>query len=246
MDRKCFISDFDRLPAATRVIPGQTNGIVYVIDDDAAFRRATGELLEACGYRTLLYSAANHFLQCTLKDEMSCILLDVRMPGLSGPQLQTSLASRHCRIPIIFMTGHEDMPTAVHAIKAGAEDFLIKPVSRKTLLGAIDRAFVQWRSNRARESQAQALRVLLEALTPREYEVFIHLVNGNPHKQIAFKLEISERTVKLHRHEVVRKLGVRSLAELAIIAERLGLLSIPAASVAGTRLPIASRKTAHP
>jgi len=183
----------------------------------------------ACGYRVLLHGSAKQFLEAPLTDEVSCILLDVRMAGLSGPQLQGHLANLGSMIPIIFISGHGDISTTVQTIKAGAEDFLTKPVRKEKLLEAIERALARYEEKRINDSQVRGLNSLFMKLTAREREVFIRLVHGKLHKQIAYELGISERTVKLHRHEIVQKLEVRSLAELAIIAERLGLL----ASVAG-------------
>jgi FixJ family two-component response regulator len=146
------------------------------------------------------------------------------MAGLSGPQLQDQLANLGCRLPIVFLSGYRDIRTTVQTIKAGAEDFLTKPVTRENLLPVIERALDRYEQMRKQDQQISTFRSLLARLTPREREVFDLLVRGAPHKQIAYALGISERTVKLHRHEVVQKLQVRSLAELAMIAERLGLL----------------------
>lgn len=198
---------------------------VYVVDDDKSFRAAIGELLSACGYRTFLCESARQLLEYPLQGEAGCILLDVQMPGLSGPQLQRQLIDRGCSLPIVFISGHSDTPTTVQTIKAGAEDFLTKPIARPILLEAIERALARFETERVLHDARSILLARLATLTSRERQVFEHLVRGLPHKQIAHLLGISERTVKLHRHEVVRKLEVRSLAELAAIAERLGLLA---------------------
>jgi FixJ family two-component response regulator len=158
----------------------------------------------------------------------ACILLDVQMAGLSGPQLQDRLAEAGCRLPIVFISGHGDIPTTVQTIKAGAVDFLTKPVCKAKLLGAIGGALAHDRKMRKEYDRIDALRLLVSRLTPRENEVFVQLVRGNPHKQIAYVLGTSERTIKMHRHNVMQKCEVRSLAELAVIAERLGLLPSPA------------------
>ncbi len=160
--------------------------------------------------------------------EPACILLDVQMVGLSGPQLQTHLTDLGCRLPIIFVTGHGDIPTSVQTIRAGAEDFLTKPVLKETLLKAIERALVRYEKMREQDNQLATLRSFHSQLTPREHEVFALLVRGKPHKQIAYALGTTERTVKMHRHNVMQKFRIQSLAELAVIAERLGLLSVPA------------------
>ena len=146
------------------------------------------------------------------------------MAGLSGPQLQDHLAELGCNLPIIFISGHGDIPTTVQTIKAGAQDFLTKPVPKEKLLTAIQRALVRHQEMRAHDNRITVLRSALSGLTPREHEVFALLVRGKPHKQIAYALGVSERTVKAHRHNVMQKFQVQSLAELAVIAERLGLL----------------------
>ena len=148
------------------------------------------------------------------------------MAGLSGPQLQDQLAELGCRLPIVFITGHGDIPTSVRTIKAGAEDFLTKPVHKERLLEAIRRALVRYEEMCEQDSRIALLRSLHSRLTPREHEVFALLVRGNPHKQIAHALGTSERTIKMHRRNVMQKFEVQSLAELAVIAERLGLLPV--------------------
>jgi len=149
----------------------------------------------------------------------------MQMPGFSGLELQRQLADGGCTLPIVFISGHGDIPSTVQTIKAGAEDFLTKPIAHRLLLDAIERAIARFNSVRALKNEKSMLVARLAALTPRERQVFDCLVRGFPHKQIAYQLSISERTVKLHRHQIVRKLQVRSLAELAAMAERLGLLS---------------------
>jgi|SRR6516165_4077266 FixJ family two-component response regulator len=203
----------------TNVVP-----IIHVVDDDASFRQAIGEVLNACGYRVALYESASQLLETPLSGEPACILLDVQMAGLSGPQLQAHLAEQECRLPIVFVTGHGDIPTTVQAIKSGAEDFLTKPVPKERLLEAIKRALVRYKEMHEYDSRIAVLRSRFSRLTPREHDVFELLVRGNPHKQIAHVLGTSERTVKMHRHNVMQKFEVQSLAELAVIAERLGLL----------------------
>jgi len=200
------------------------SAMIHVVDDDASFRTAVGELLSASGYRVALYESAHAFLNSSTSNEPACVLLDVQMAGLSGPQLQDHLASVGQKLPIVFITGHGDIPTSVQAIKAGAEDFLTKPAPKEKLLEAINRALARYKKLQEDSDRITALRSLLARLTPREHEVFMLLVRGKPHKQIAYELGTSERTVKLHRHNVMQKLEIRSLAELAVIAERLGLL----------------------
>ena len=200
--------------------------IIHVVDDDASFRSALGELLGACGYGVALYELAEQLLKTLPGGDPGCILLDVQMAGLSGPQLQDRLAELGCRLPIVFVTGHGDIAMTVQTIKAGAEDFLTKPVLKEKLLEVIGRALIRHEQIREQDTRTAALRSLLSRLTPREHEVFTLLVRGKPHKQIAYALGTSERTVKMHRHNVMQKFQVQSLAELAVAAERLGLLSV--------------------
>ncbi len=197
---------------------------IHVVDDDESFRSAIGELLSVCGYEVRLYETAKKLLETPLNGSPACILLDLQMAGLNGLQLQDELSASGCRLPIVFISAYGDIPTTVQTIKAGAEDFLAKPVTKEILLPVIQRALARFEATQAQENEISVLRSLFARLTPRENEVFGLLVQGKPHKQIAFELGISERTVKLHRHEVVQKLKVRSLAELAVIAERLGVL----------------------
>jgi FixJ family two-component response regulator len=197
---------------------------VHIVDDDASFRSAIGQLLSVCGYKVSLYETAKELLESSLNGGPTCILLDVQMAGLSGPQLQEQLSSLGCRVPIIFITGHGDIPTSVQTIKAGAEDFLTKPVTKEKLMEAVERALARHQVIQEQDNKLSALRSRYVGLTAREREVFFLLVRGKPHKQIAYELGISDRTVKLHRHQIVQKLQGRSLAELAVIDERLGLL----------------------
>ena len=199
--------------------------IIHVVDDDLSFRTAMNRLLTACGFRVSLYESAKRLLDQVPGAEPGCILLDVRMPGLNGPELQTRLAELGCKLPIIFLTGYGDIPTSVRAIKAGAEDFLAKPVPKQTLLEAIARALKNYEEVRGRDEQVGTFRSLVSRLTPREREVFDLVVRGKLNKQIAFDLGTTERTVKAHRHNVMRKCEVQSVAELVLIAERLDLLS---------------------
>jgi FixJ family two-component response regulator len=209
--------------------PVERNGqdqspVIHVVDDDPAFRTAIGDLLRACDYRVDLHASATDLLEKPPGDVRACILLDVHMADCSGPQLQDRLAALGSRIPIIFVTGHGDIPTTVRAIKAGAEDVLTKPVAKERLLETIERALVHGEEARERNGRAAALRSLMSRLTAREYDVFALLARGKPHKQIAYALGISERTVKFHRRNVLQKFGVHSLADLAVAADRLGLL----------------------
>ena len=199
--------------------------IVHVVDDDALFRAAIGRLLKASGYRVLLYESALQFLtQLRDDDQPSCILLDVQMPGLSGPELQERLAKDVSFIPIVFLSGRGDIPTSVKAIKLGAEDFLTKPVSKGDLVAAIERALAHARTRLEQHRRVIKLRELISALTRREKQVFELVVRGGMNKQIADDLGTTERTVKAHRQKVMQKFNVRSIAELVSSAERLGML----------------------
>jgi FixJ family two-component response regulator len=200
---------------------------VHVVDDDAAFRAAIARLLGASGYQVALYGSASELLEKLPGGAPGCILLDVKMSGLSGPQLQDRLGELGYRLPIIFLTGNGDVPTSVRAIKAGAEDFLIKPVPKKNLLAAIERALTRYNETRDHDSRIAALRSLVSSLTPREREVFVLVVRGKLNKQIAHELGTAERTIKAHRQQVMEKCEVQSLAELVLIAERLGVLRSP-------------------
>jgi FixJ family two-component response regulator len=199
--------------------------VIHVVDDDASFRTAIGRLLRASGYEVALYESAHLLLEQLPSLEPGCILLDVRMPDLSGPELQARLVKLGNALPVIFLTGHGDIPTSVRAIKTGAEDFLSKPVSKKTLLEAVERALTRYEDGREQRERLDSLRALVAAFTPREREVFALVVRGKLNKVIAFELGTSERTIKAHRHSIMQKLQVRSLAEAVSIAERLGIVA---------------------
>jgi FixJ family two-component response regulator len=202
-----------------------TAPVLHVVDDDASFRTAIGRLLRAYGYEVVLYQSGDEFLESPGNKEPGCILLDIRMPGLSGLELQDRLRKLDSILPIVFLTGHGDIPTSVRAIKAGAEDLLSKPVEKKVLIEAIERALARYRERRAEHDRLDALRSLVLALTPRETEVFGLMVRGKLNKQIAHELGTSERTIKAHRHSIMQKLQVQSVAEAVSIAERLGILA---------------------
>ena len=198
--------------------------IVHIVDDDASFRTATGRLLRQAGYDVALYVSAHQMLD-QLPDESrpGCVLLDVRIPGLTGPELQAQLAERGFSLPIIFLTGYGDIPTSVQAIKAGADDFLTKPVPKEKLFAAIERAVASYQAARAQRDHDGAMLALVETLTEREREVFELVIQGKLNKQIGHDLEITERTVKAHRHNVMEKMRVQSLAELVSLAVQLGI-----------------------
>jgi FixJ family two-component response regulator len=198
---------------------------IHIVDDDASFRTALERRLKKVGYEVAIYPSGQQLLD-RLPDasEPGCILLDVRIPGLSGPELQVRLIELGSTLPIIFLTGYGDVRTTVRAIKAGAEDFLTKPVTSEQLLGAIERAIAHHQSVRGDRQKLDSHRAQLDTLTPREHQVFELVVQGKINKQIAGQLGATERTIKAHRHKVMEKMSVQSLAELVSIAERLGVL----------------------
>ena len=182
--------------------------------------------LKHAGYEVATYPSALHLLNNLPTENMpSCILLDVRIPKLSGPELQERLSELGSTLPIIFLTGHPDIPTTVQAIKAGADDFLIKPVSSDDLLRAIERAIAHHQVTRGVKNRQDMVRAHVAALTPRERQVFELVIRGKQNKQIALALGCTERTIKAHRHRVMEKMQVRSLPELVSLAERVGVLA---------------------
>ena len=199
-------------------------GIVHVVDDDASFRTAIERRLKKSGYAVVTYSSAQQLLdRLPATDEPACILLDVRIPGLSGPELQHRLAELGSPLPIIFLTGYADTETTVRTIKAGAEDFLTKPVSSEQLLPAVERAIQRYETARSQKNKLDGLRAHIAKLTPRERQVFELVIRGKINKQIAHELGTTERTIKAHRQQVMEKAKVQSLAELVSMAERLGI-----------------------
>jgi FixJ family two-component response regulator len=198
--------------------------VIHVVDDDASFRTAVARLFEGLGYKVALYESAAGLLERRPSDERGCILLDVHMEGLSGIQLQQVLGRLGSTLPIVFLTGHGDIPTSVRAIKAGAEDFLAKPAPKEILTDAIDRALARYDESRGQRDRLGALRARLADLTPREREVFALVIRGRLNKQIAFELGTSERTIKAHRRAVMQKAQVQSVVELVSLAEQLHLV----------------------
>ncbi|MDN5871887.1 MAG: response regulator [Nitrococcus sp.] len=188
--------------------------LVYVIDDDAAVRESLGLLLESLRLANEVYGSALEFLDAYDPGRHSCLVTDIRMPAMSGLELQQKLAQDKAEIPIIFITGHADVPMAVSAMKAGASDFLRKPFRDQDLLDCIHKALWQDRERRVLLQEEATIRACLKTLTPRELEVMQRVVSGQANKVIAIDLDISARTVELHRARVMQKLGMRSLAEL--------------------------------
>jgi len=200
-------------------------GIVHVVDDDASFRTAIQRRLQIAGYEVATYPDARQFLsRAHVEEEPSCLLLDVKIPDFSGLELQSQLNAIGSSIPIIFLTGHPDIRTSVNAVKAGAEDFLTKPVSSENLLQAVKLAISHHQLAIERKSRRSHLQALASSLTPRELQVFHLVIHGKINKQIAHELGTTERTIKAHRHQVMEKMKVKSVAELVSIAERLGIV----------------------
>ena len=200
-------------------------GLVHIVDDDASFRTAIERRLRKAGYEVATYPSAQHLLDCLPNEsELACILLDVRIPGLSGPELQERLSELGSTVPIVFLTGYAEVQTTVRAIKAGAEDVLTKPVSSEELLGAIERALAHHQVTRNQKNRLDVVRAHVAKLTPREREVFELVIRGKTNKQVANMLGATERTIKAHRHRVMEKMQVQSLAELVSVAERAGIL----------------------
>jgi FixJ family two-component response regulator len=209
-------------------------GLVHIVDDDASFRTAMERRLKKAGYEVAIYPSALDVLdRLPSESEAGCILLDVRIPGLSGPELQDRLRKLGSTLPIVFLSGYADVQTTVRTIKAGAEDFLTKPVSSEDLLAAVERALAHQLAARGPRDKLDTVRAHIATLTPREREVFELIVRGNTNKQVGNVLGATERTIKAHRHRVMEKMQVQSLAELVSLAERAGVLG----NSSGSRQP---------
>jgi FixJ family two-component response regulator len=196
---------------------------VFVVDDDPSMRVALTHLFRSMDLGVEVFGSATEFLQANLPDIASCLVLDIRLPGVNGLDFQTRLANANIRIPVVFMTGHGDIPMSVQAMKAGAIDFLTKPFRDQDMLDAVTKALERDRAGRQTEKAVSDLRLMFESLTPREREVIAFVTAGLMNKQIAGKLGISEITVKIHRGNVMRKMKARSLADLVRMAETLGV-----------------------
>jgi RNA polymerase sigma factor (sigma-70 family) len=201
-------------------------GLVHIIDDDLSFLTAMERHLKHAGYEVAVYASAQALLDRLPSDDSvpGCILLDVRIPGIDGLALQKRLKELGSTLPIVFVSGHVDIPVTVRALKDGAEDFLTKPVTSDDLLTAIERAFARRRAFREQQTKLDVVRALIAKLTPRERQVFELIVAGKTNKQIGSILGATERTIKAHRHGVMEKMQVRTLAELVAVAERVGVI----------------------
>jgi FixJ family two-component response regulator len=201
-----------------------TSRVVHVVDDDELARKGTARLLEAAGFDVRTYVSAEDFLTAVRPDVPGCIILDLRLPGKSGLEMQLALADRAVSLPIVFLTGHGQIPDTVSAIRRGAVDFLTKPVDGAVLLAAVSRAVAQDAAARQARVHRDNLRSRYDRLTPREREVFLHLISGQVNEQVAAELHISEQTVKLHRASIFQKLEVHSMAEMARLAVELAVV----------------------
>jgi RNA polymerase sigma factor (sigma-70 family) len=197
--------------------------VVFVVDDDPSVRRAIKRLVESVGLRAELFGSAQEFLRSERPDAPSCLVLDIRLPGISGLDFQRELAETSIHIPIIFITAHGDIPMTVRAMKAGAVEFLTKPFHDQDLLDAIQQGLGRDRIRRAQEAEIARLRERFDSLTPREREVLPLVVSGRPNKQIAAEIGTSEATIKVHRSQLMRKMGVPSLADLVRMTEKIGI-----------------------
>ena len=207
--------------------PVSANGpIVFVVEDDASVRRSLSNLFQSVGLEVELFGSASEMLKSQLPDVTSCLVLDVRLPGLSGLDFQTELAKANIQIPIIFMTGHGDIPMTVRAMKGGAVDFLTKPFREQEMLDAVLAAIERDRKRREAEKISGELRARFEALSSREREILAGVSSGLMNKQIAAKLGLAEITVKIHRGHIMKKMGAKSLADLVKRAEAVGISSI--------------------
>jgi FixJ family two-component response regulator len=199
--------------------------IVAIVDDDLSFREGVSSLIRAAGWKVETFALAEEFLARARAEAPSCLLLDLQLPDLSGLDLQKRMAEGNLDIPIVFLTGHGDIPASVQAMKAGAVEFLTKPFDKEQLFSAIAEAMERDRANRRRQADIDALRARYASLTRREQEVMQQVVSGLLNKQVAAELEISEFTVKVHRGQVMRKMHANSLADLVRMAEKLGIRS---------------------
>jgi FixJ family two-component response regulator len=203
--------------------PASTEQIVFVVEDDASMRRSLSNLFDSVGLSVEVFGSASEMLQRKPPDVASCLVLDVRLPGLSGLDFQAELAKANIHIPIIFMTGHGDIPMSVRAMKGGAVDFLTKPFRDQDMLDAVVTAIERDRKRREADKIVANLQTLVETLTPREREVFTLVSSGLMNKQVAAELGLAEITVKIHRGHIMKKMEARSLADLVRKAETLGI-----------------------
>jgi FixJ family two-component response regulator len=196
---------------------------VYVVDDDVSVRTALGRLLKSVGVTVKTFSSAQEFLNQATPEESGCLIVDLRMPGMSGLDLQDQLNVRQLSLPVIFLTGYGTVPASVRAMKAGAVDFLEKPVDDQTLLDAVLKALERDRRARLNQAEVQAIKQRVASLTPREYEVLTFIISGSLNKQVAAELGTTEKTIKVHRARIMEKMQCSSLAELVRLAQKAGI-----------------------
>jgi FixJ family two-component response regulator len=200
------------------------NQTIYIVDDDPSIRKSLSRLLKSTGYEVEMFGSAREFLQAnTICEGPSCIVLDMKMPELSGFELQEELNRKGYSLPIVFVTGHGDIPMGVKAMKNGAVDFLTKPFDEADLLNAVQEALRRDSKNRKTMDERSTILQKIESLTPREYEILTYVITGMLNKQIAYDLKISEKTVKVHRGRIMEKMGVDSVAQLVRLADKAGI-----------------------
>jgi FixJ family two-component response regulator len=210
-------------PKSSPNAPRARESMVFIVEDDASMRRALTNLFQSVGLEVEVFGSASEMLENGLPDVASCLVLDIRLPGLSGLDFQTELTKANIHIPVIFMTGHGDIPMTVRAMKGGAVDFLTKPFRDQDMLDAVVTAIDRDRQRRETDKIIVNLRALLETLTPREREILTLVSSGLMNKQIAAELGLAEITVKIHRGHIMKKMGSKSLADLVRKAEMLGI-----------------------
>jgi RNA polymerase sigma factor (sigma-70 family) len=198
---------------------------VFIVDDDSSVRSGTARLVKSIGMRAETFSSAEEFLEYGPPETPSCLVLDLRMPGLSGMDLQEELRRRDMHVPIIFISGYGDVPTSVQAMKSGAQDFLTKPFDEEELVSAIEQSINRDIERRAERTEQMSVQQRVDSLTPRELQVLKLVVRGKLNKQIAGELGTTEKTVKVHRARAMKKMKAGSLADLVLLAERVGLVS---------------------
>ena len=204
----------------------QMTSKIFVVDDDTKFSKSLERLVKSIGFEVETYTSAEEFLERRPYEGPSCLLLDVQMPGLTGPVLQRELANRNSTLPVIFLTAHADVPTGIKAMKEGAIDFLLKPVEEKKLFAAIDKALDKQMQLKKKQEEIDRINGLMASLTPREYEIVRWVITGMLNKQIASSTNISERTVKAHRSQVMKKLHIVSVAELVRLTQKVNITPI--------------------
>ena len=201
--------------------------VVFIVDDDSSVRRSLQRLIQSVGLTAKSYASAREFLQSGHGEETGCLVLDMRMPEVSGLELQEKMTKAGILLPIIFISGHSTVPMSVRAMKAGALDFLQKPFDEQDLLEAIYRAIDRSRQGQAKREELKELEARVRSLTPKEHEVFAWVITGLPNKNIADKIATAEKTVKVHRASIMKKMGAQSVADLVRMAEKAGIRPSP-------------------